>query len=59
MKYSHNPKAEKAFRLLEEVLSTEIDEDLDNFIKETDHILKIAVEIKNISKSISSGSYDT
>ena len=59
MKYSHSSKAEKAFQLLEEVLSTEIDEDLNNFIKEIQILLDKALEVKNISTEFSSGSYNT
>lgn len=59
MRYSHIPKAEVAFQLLEEVLSNEIDEDLENFIGEIQILLNKALEVKNISTSISSGTYDT
>ena len=59
MRYSHTPKAEVAFQLLEEVLSNEIDEDLENFIGEIQILLNKALEVKNISTSISSGTYDT
>lgn len=59
MKYSHIPKAEVAFQLLEEVLSTEMDENLENFIAEVQILLNKALEVKNISTEFSSGSYDT
>ncbi len=59
MNYSHIPKAAVAFQLLEEVLSKEIDEDLENFIGEVQLLLNKALEVKNISASISSGTYDT
>ena len=59
MNYPHIPKAEVAFQLLEEVLSNEIDEDLENFIGEIQILLNKALEVKNISTSISSGTYDT
>lgn len=59
MRYSHIPKAEVAFQLLEEVLSNEIDEDLESFIGEIQILLNKALEVKNISTSISSGTYDT
>ena len=41
------------------MLSNEIDEDLENFIGEIQILLNKALEVKNISTSISSGTYDT
>jgi hypothetical protein len=59
MKYHHVPKAKLAFKLLEDVLSNDLDEDLENFIGEVQALLNKALEVKTISTEISSGFYKT
>jgi hypothetical protein len=56
MNYEHNQKAKLAFELLSDVLKNDMDEDLENFIGEVRSLLDKALEIKQISDEINSGS---
>lgn len=56
MNYEHNQKAKMAFELLVDVLKNDMDEDLENFIGEVRSLLDKALEIKQISDEINSGS---
>jgi hypothetical protein len=56
MNYEHNKKAEVAFELLVDVLTNDLDEDLENFIGEVRLLLDKALKIKRISDEINSGS---
>ena len=57
MTYQHSPKAKLVFKLLNDILTNDLDENLEDFIGEVQDLLNKASEIKKISNEITYGSY--